>query len=749
MTDLDKSNIESSRDTSPLTPAQLSNSEWECIREIEQRLSEAKETSTTSTRVLDEALQSPYARVQERYRRVLLLDGGRGTGKTSMLQTLVKRWHVAAGIDQGNDALADQSPKNVRVIRILDFDPLPLGMPLLAGIVQALLPTAIKYDPRETIEEGRSDDDQDTLEDLWHRLFRVAALGWSAIPNRSGLIEQVLDREEQVRDWQAFADHWQSFVEKLLDRGKRIPGPERLPKDVVYVIMIDDVDLQVARVRELLPALRILYHPNVFFLVAADQSHLIDMLKLEFFGQQNELARYRNAQNETAINLAVADRWASDLADSAFRKVFPKRNCWKLERLSSLEFLAFPGPVEDLPQSLPKKKVSKRSTTGLDKQNFLKDLSQIKPIRAGGPFVNAGDLILNFANQAHKAKLPGVMTYRSAEQLRQYVMNSPTSRPSEVLAALLSGDADTYPAVPQTSGASGVDVLMTGELAALYRPSRTEAAGNYDVILSARPDFVFQPSGKLPTRMSTKPDNRFNFTGALIAKTLEESYFAVDAAGLRWENYLSLVWTEWPAWAFAAAFAWTRHKHPRPDELLLQTQSWADYIKRPPEGGDKLERYAYAWIAHQKHWDSATSASTPPSSESPMDWNGLLNFEESSQEKDMWLTRTLPLLARPELGFPSKIQKRLLSKLPADEALKQNLLRERRMLVTDAIVAARMQRGEVVSALPKDQDIEDVITRIDNEYAEGHNDENFWRSEIERTKRPNRPKRPRSSNRVK
>jgi len=103
--------------------------------------------------------------VEERYRRVLLLDGGRGTGKTSLLLTLVRKWRVDAGVDRAtgltkastrtgsgvshNPPTAyGQAPTYVRVIRILDFDPLPPGMPLLAGIIQALRPLADRYDPR-------------------------------------------------------------------------------------------------------------------------------------------------------------------------------------------------------------------------------------------------------------------------------------------------------------------------------------------------------------------------------------------------------------------------------------------------------------------------------------------------------------------------------------------------------------------------------------------------------------------------
>jgi len=198
-----------------------------------------------------------------------------------------------------------QAPTYVRVIRILDFDPLPPGMPLLAGIIQALRPLADRYDPPALFADDNFNDAGDTLLDLWRRLFRVAALGWSAIPQPSGLIEQLLDREEQVKDWQRISDDWQGFVGAVLDRGKCIQGPDKLPEDTVFVIMIDDVDLQVTRVRELLPALRLLYHPRVFFLVAADQLHLVDMLKLDFLGQQNELAGHRNAKGEVAIDWLI------------------------------------------------------------------------------------------------------------------------------------------------------------------------------------------------------------------------------------------------------------------------------------------------------------------------------------------------------------------------------------------------------------------------------------------------------------
>jgi hypothetical protein len=787
LSDLEKSTIESSsRDTSPLTLGQLSDGELELILRVEQRLMEAKgindEASSAATRCSGKLpSQEPFATVQDRYRRVLLLDGGRGTGKTSLLCTLVRKWHFDSGligekwaekdayrarvapIQSIHPELGFEAPTYLRVIRILDFDPLPPGMPLLAGIIQALRPLADRYDPSVSTADDTSDDFPDTLVDVWRRLFRIAVLGWSPIPPPHGLIDELLDREEQIKDWQRIADDWQSFVWKVLAQGQRIPDSDRLTKDTVFVIMIDDVDLQVARVQELLPALRLLYHPRVFFLVAADRLHMIDMLKLEFLGQQNKLAHHRNAKSEVVIDIAKTDRWASDLAHSTFQKVFPKRNQWKLDRLSSLEFLAFPGPVAGLPketsESTPPEAGSNVAPSGVA-DNFLADLCKItrqtQPTSVSEPggaehiFGNAGELILYFSRQAEWARLPGVMPYRAAEQLRQQVMSLKESRPYEVLARLLSEDADDSPAVAQHDP-PGVSVSIAGELAALYRRGRTDLAGNYNVVLSERPDFVFLRAGdKSLTRMSTEPDNRFNFTGALIAKMLEESAFPIDAAALLWETYLSLAWTEWPS--LGASFAWTRHRHPRPDELLAQTRSWAEFIKVPIEGeGErKFERYAYAWIYYQRIWsDHKVPDPLKPTAQltsgTSMPWKELLDFGKQNQkERVTWLRSTLPLLARPELGFPPMVQECLFEGLPSGEEVKQELKRLRRRLITDAIVAAGRQRGEVDEQIPNDEKIEEVIKAIDQMYLEGYQ-RNRWAERIENSapskKRSSRPRR--------
>ena len=793
------------RDTSPLDLKQLSDAEFRIILEIEQRLREAAEHPLSDQ---DNSQESYLASVQTRYPRVLLLDGGRGTGKTAILLTLVKRWHGAAGIQEekvlpdADDkkranmlrAMDDRIPEGgiaptyVRVVRILDFDPLPPEMPLVAGIIEAWRPLAKRYDPPAVAGDHACDDDDEFLMESWHRLFRVAAVGWTDIPKQSGLIEQVLDREEQVEDWQHLAEHWRQFIWDVIARGRRLKGADKLSADAVFVIMIDDVDLQVGRVRELLPALRLLYHPRVFFLVAAHQAHMIDMLKLDFLGQQSKLARHANAQDFAALDLADADRWASELATSAFEKVFPRMNHWKLQRLSLKEFLAFPGQIGSLPpltsdlaplpradDSAPQGKESAAERAGRNFFDILNEMQaeiqderrgeQAQPEQPGEGrppematkqtqavphHKRAGELILRFAHRADEAKLPGVMTYRAVHQLRAYVMRVRRPRPVEVLARLLSGSTDEQAAVVRDGAAevqrdstTRIDVFITGELAALYRPGPVEFAGDYNVVLSARPDFVFVlGSDRPPTRMSTDSSKRFNFTAAMVAKIMQDEGFAVDATSLRWETYLSLAWTEW--FSPRLAFAWTRHRHPRPDALLDQTQDWGEFIKSLGEPRNKLERYAYAWVYFQRKWSAcpAAEALNPTKLQKggePLPWDDLLHFEEPAtvtgrEELKRWRYSTLPLLARPELGFPPEVQERLLGdtlKEGVEAGVKEELRRERRRRVTDAYVAAEAQQGRTVQKLPEDKAIGEFIKTIDALYAKAHPTPSPW-SEIER-----------------
>lgn len=327
------------------------------------------------------------------------------------------------------------------------------------------------------------------------------------------------------------------------------------------------------------------------------------------------------------------------------------------------------------------------------------------------------------------------MTYRDAEQLRQYAMTLSESRPAEVLARLLSVNAHPHESAGLLTGMH-VDYVL-GELAALFLPGTTDsfADDDYNIVLSARPDFVFAARGARSPTMMNDPDSRFNFTAALLAKTLEEAGFPVDATGLRWDTYLSLAWTEWSRPRLP--FAWTRHNHPRPDQLLAQTLYWRQFIETLGPGQQRKGRdwLAYAWIYHQRRWskhradvalDPIRLGKSNPNDDLP--WDKILDFgdpnddAESAREIERWRYRTLPLLARPEIGFPPEVQLRLLGAVGAgDTKIKKELYRQRRHLVTDAFVASDAQQGRVTAEIPDDAEVQGAIDTIDQEYRRVHN----------------------------
>ncbi len=734
------------KDTGPLQPEQLSAYEVKVILDIEDRLREVCRVDAPEEPKKDALhyLSMPLNRSP----RVLLLDGDRGTGKSSLLFTLAERWRL--GITESSSAkdifIAEYDkrqsglgslPDYIRTLPLLDFDPLPPGVPLIGAILQAWRPLVEEYDHLS----GKLEDcalEASSLMDEWHRLFQFAVNAWTDKPGGKNLIEQILDREEQAKDWQRFREQWRSFVNKVFAEGKCLKVPHKLTATTVFVSMIDDVDLQVERVRELLPALRMLYHPRVVFIIGAHQDHMLDMLELDVFGRQNKLACHTNRSARNVTDLAKNDHWASALTRSSFEKVFVKRNQWTIEFLSISDFLAFPG------HSLPLRDKSRlRSQTGSRVEehgqkfdNFYDLICRVtsKTQRTNAEQVaDAGEQIIRFAHQAEKAKLPGVMPYRTAEQLRHYLSDSQQSAPLKVIAELVSsGRAPHQKAVVQDNI---VNLPITGQLSALYQPTRTEPTGSYNIVLSSQSDFIFEQINARPIRMrSEMRRHNFNFTGALIGKTLEESGFPVSAAGLAWETYLSLAWTEWPY--LGTSFAWTRHEHPRPDKLLEQTATWNQFIRIQIEPKEKLERYAFAWIYFQRLWsgDAAPKTLNPiklSASNKALPWAQLLKFHGRNQQE--WRERTLPLLARPELGFPFNVQAQLLKNLPHSPALKSELKRQRRRLITDAFVALYIQKYNKIPKLPADETVEETITRIDQVYRERHSG-NSWMDKIENSK---------------
>ena len=755
-------------DTSPLTLDQLSDQELEIILSIENQL-EILRAGAAKEAKNAENLKPYLASVQVRRPQVLLLDGARGTGKTSLLLTMANLWSIGGNCDaERRDHTGDQYkqriskiqpplqhdgklPEHLHPLRILDFDPLPPQMPLIAGIIQAWQPLAEKYDElsRGPVE---CDDEGPTLRDQWDRLFRVATVGWSPVPLAKGLLEHVLDRQEQVGEWQRLGQSWHEFVTKVIACGRCVKDPHKLRGEPVFVIMIDDVDLQVERIRELLPALRLLYHPNVAFLVAAHWEHLVDTLKLDFLGQQNRLAN--RLVNSNVLTAADDDKWSGTLAHAAATKVFPLKNKWTLRKLTLHELLAFPNSGDDA-AALEKGDASIRGA--------MRTMLNKWPRESKG--TELGECLCEMADiQDDPYQIPPFITYRDVHQIYESasMRRDGKAKAVEAVRRLISdpeSEAVTLGSAEGEGEGEGEGAIVeyrgVGQLAALFRPDQIERTSALSgIVLSARPEFTYrkEPSSNA-IFMRGYVGAEVNFASAMLAATLHEAHYGVAAPGLQWNVVLALVWTRVEVsdekTLLKLAFQWRFHVHPHPFQLLQWSHEWRQFVRTFQASSAKhLERIAYAWIHYQLKWLSGTMDDVPPPSAAGTfdgsHWDKLLavepekdnDKEHGSRRSQDWPTQTLPLLARPEIGLPPEVQSQLLSRIDSNDSKDGQMQREwlmdqRRRLVTDAIIAAGEEEGRPAKNAENTERVDRIVERLNEQYLAEHGKVAPWLEIVE------------------
>ena len=286
--------------------------------------------------------------------------------------------------------------------------------------------------------------------------------------------------------------------------------------------MIDDVDLQVERIRELLPALRSLYHPNVVFLVAAHWEHLVDTLKSDFLGRQNRLANLLVGSD--VLTAANHDRWAGTLALAAATKVFPLKNRWQLTRLTLHELLKFPNYGDG---------AGKPENSSATTRTTMKMMLNGWPHKKGQP--QLGDDLHKMAGPHDDPyDIPLFITYRDAHQIFESasIQGEVLARATEAVRLLISApgsDAVTFEKAKDPE--SIVEYRGVGQLAALFPPDYVEeTSASSGTVLSARPGFIYrkQPSSDAIS-MHEYVGTEVNFAAAMLAVTLHDRQYRVAA----------------------------------------------------------------------------------------------------------------------------------------------------------------------------------------------------------------------------
>ena len=234
--------------------------------------------------------KSPWASPEpDRRNHIIMIAGERGTGKTSLLLTLLAGWNTPEDFDGDRpDPVFKEMENIVRALWPIDFDPLPPELPIFNWVIQAFEPLVRKVSgqrPDRFMEPQESDQIDDTLTGRYRKLQNAAAVGWT-----TGLLKQSLGKDvgefllwqgEQQGNWQRLQFEWQEFLSKLMKELEEQDGG-LLPKGGIIVLPIDDLDLQVARTRELLLTLLVLRHERVVYLLTGEIYGTDVALKADF-----------------------------------------------------------------------------------------------------------------------------------------------------------------------------------------------------------------------------------------------------------------------------------------------------------------------------------------------------------------------------------------------------------------------------------------------------------------------------------
>jgi len=760
---------EAGADSGGLCPSEMSDRELDILCGIESHFRNIpKRPSQPSEKVWQVA--------EARHARVVLLDGDRGSGKTSLMLTMVERWNAPTYEQKGLAAryrerakqfsseaeqrqMLEHPPKNVRVLSILDFDPLPPSMPVVAGLVQAWRRLSAELD-RGIEREGTDTGDESVL-DSWQNLFRTAATGWGELSARKSLIDQVLDQEEQIQDWDTLGLEWQKFIDKVISTGKQLPKSDayHINQNTVFVIMIDDCDLQVARMREILPAIRLLYDQNVFFIVSADRKHMLDMLELDYLGQQNQLSNRQMREDPLLDN----GRWARSLAEASFEKVFPTRHRHRLSRLSLSEILRFPsGNSQEGSSAKPFGKLFESWPWDADaaKAEFRTDLLPGTDMPLSGYLRQMSRGI-----EQLDLRFP-VATYRTAKQSWDRVQDledSGSEMVAEGVARLIGGpdyeDLISRPSAREEGREGENDGLREADTSAAVNASATTTAKttpprivfNQQGTLTARYNEQLVVQGGLDSKLSLSASPAFGLIipqsstrakrelgmGAggefspqqaqtMLAVSLRDDFYHVDAPGMDWEMVRALAWTTHQR-PHVMQFNWPLLIHPSPLRLILWSNEWRLAINSIRQRQSRQLSVAHAWLSHQLKWTGAIDdlpVMLEPEKFRANDFDALLENPYLG-----WRQRVVPLLARPEIGLPVELQKHLLDHADIGQNA-ETLRQERRRLITDALLAG--QPLDSANHLVEDEaGVTRIIAGFENQHMALHGHPSPWAERLE------------------
>lgn len=570
----------------PIPLTELTNKEKELVTRINSMMwdiaEDAKKSAEESRKRDHDEWINP-----NRTGRVLLIDGPRGSGKSSLLLTLLKEWDPdgpASDTTGLREELNFTTPSLRQLVFLkppLDFDPLPPGMPLHGWLLLPWQRLAQKY-----AEQDSAMNLEEPLLDRWTTLFESAVISWNgAATGGKSVVERALAFQDQALGWHSMGDDFRSFVERVsfssLKSGARkhsratgYGNQDVKCSTPVYVIAIDDVDLQVERLPELLHAIRLLSHPSVVYLLTAHYEHLKFVIQLDYLRQHCALASTSMASERLK---SECNSHSETLAAALMAKALPRLARFSLDELSFAEVCTFQVPESETIGAMVNKLADEpgRDDKAIaDRTDLRKTLSEATNTDPPLPFLLA----------------------RQAQHALDYWRRQGSDRTALSLLRNLidpSTDGDHRPELLQIQGSITTD---------RPRPSWRVSTGKAHIFAAGKkPRLVFIDS-------ETEVRNEGSAaTRALLAQVLVD-HRIYEAPSLHWDPDAGMVWTEYEWKKERLVFHWPWLNEPRASTLTDRYSEWGalatelnkTYSHIPTLLGATL----LVWVRLNLHWDS-------------------------------------------------------------------------------------------------------------------------------------------------
>lgn len=310
----------------PLTADELTEQQRDAVIDTVGRLRRLALRASSAAPVRTERTRFLVHIDAERSNHVLMIEGARGSGKTSAMVTLL---HVLLKLLEkerpGIGDLEVDPSISILPLPILDVRPLPKDvalLPMLLGSFQGVVESLPESEASAKPGQFRP---QNTSRALFERMMQAATIGWSVPAARALSGEAViadLDMRKMDRLRRDLLPAFHAFMQQLEKDVEQAHGYRR----PFFVIPVDDLDMNPGRTPEMLDLLRTLAHPRLAFVVTADRALMKATMLHEFMRELNPTRILESGTVEAATALAAAH----------VSKIAPEENSSALTELSDV-----------------------------------------------------------------------------------------------------------------------------------------------------------------------------------------------------------------------------------------------------------------------------------------------------------------------------------------------------------------------------------------------------------------------------